>query len=233
MTVLLVLCMIVLFLTADYFVQRSRRARVAEQLQPMFAGTTEIPSNIRLAGNHTWIKHDKHGNILIGLDELLGKIVGPIEEIILPAINATVTPATRNIALRHGGKRLEVAVPVSGQVIEVNRHALSQPGVARRDPYGDGWLLKIRPKDGVVNSHATFGGERARQWLEEQRESVKEFFMLHMPQPAFATSQDGGTPVEGLLHQFDAEVWREFQESYATLSDCRRTPEKAETEVKR
>jgi glycine cleavage system H protein len=231
MTVLLVLFTLILFLTIDYFVQRSRTARAAESLQPVFSRASKIPHDVGLAQNHTWAKSDQHGDLIIGLDDLLAKLVTPIDEIILPPVDTVVSTAKRDIAVQQGGKRLEFAAPVDGRVIEVNRDATLRPAITGHDPYGSGWLVKIRPTNGGINRYLTFDGEKARTWLKEQNELVKEFFIPRMPSAHFATLQDGGLAADGLLRLFNADVWREFQQSFVTLHDHPGTSQEMAGEV--
>jgi glycine cleavage system H protein len=41
----------------------------------------------------------------------------------------------------------EIYAPLSGEVIEVNQKAMDSPELVNQDPYGEGWLLKVRPAD--------------------------------------------------------------------------------------
>jgi glycine cleavage system H protein len=208
-----------LFLTIDYFVQRARAAKEREMLQPKLWATAELPFGVTLAQNHTWAKPDEDGNLIIGLDELLARVVGPIEEIILPTVDAIVSPAKPSITLRQGERNLGLGLPVNGSVIEVNGRVRARPAIASHDPYGSGWLVKIHPTDGGSNGYLTFHGGKAREWLRRQNELVKEFFMPRMPSAQFATMQDGGLVADGLLQLFDADVWSDFQQAFVTLDN--------------
>lgn len=219
MTVLLVLFTLILFLTIDYFVQKARGARAVESLQPVFSRAPRIPQDVGLAQNHTWAKWDQRGDLVIGLDDLVAKLVTPIEEIILPPVDTMVSTGKPGIAVQQGGRRLEFAAPVDGRVIEVNQGAALRPEITGHDPYGSGWLVKIRPTNGGIDRYLTFDGEKARAWLREQNQLVKEFFIPRMPSTHFATLQDGGLAADGLLQLFNADVWWEFQLSFVTLHD--------------
>jgi glycine cleavage system H protein len=218
MTVILMLSTLLLFLAADYFVQRRRQTRAVEKLQPFLRRAFDLPEGTSLATNHTWLRPDGQGNIIIGLDELIGKMIGAADEIILPPIDTSVARAATPVTFIAQGKKLNVALPVSGHVAEVNAYAKSHPGLSVQDPYGKGWLVKIRPTGSTpTNGLSTLKGEQARAWLKEQLQEMKEFFVANMPSPQFATIQDGGLPADGLLQQHEQEVWRAFQESFVTL----------------
>jgi glycine cleavage system H protein len=61
----------------------------------------------------------------------------------------------------------EVIAPLSGEVVEVNRRVVDEPEIVNGDPYGDGWLVRIRLADpGEVDS--LLDAEAYKQLLAEQ-----------------------------------------------------------------
>jgi glycine cleavage system H protein len=221
MTVLLILFTLILFLLADHFVQKARLARArqlaGETLESIVMSSVRLPEGTSVALNHTWLREEDRGIITIGIDEFISRLVGAVEDIALPQNGAVIAPSFSSITLRDGMRQLEMASPVSGRVVEVNEKVIRNPALARKDPYGDGWLVKIRPDR--ANSVRTFtkAGEDAILWLRAQGDRAKQFFVEHAPQPALATMYDGGTPAEGVLKHFDADVWREFQTMFADM----------------
>ena len=88
------------------------------------------------------------------------------------------------------------------------------PALAHADPYGQGWLIRIRSADAGSSPHAV---QNPIEWLRAQGEAMKDFFLASSAQPGFATLQDGGEPVEGILQACDAGVWKSFNETFAAL----------------
>src|SRR5664279_2253414 len=115
--------------------------------------------------------------------------------------------------LRDGSKVLTLAAPVKGKVVAVNRQVLANPGLARSDPYGTGWLLKIQPERSLSGKNL-LSGNKGIEWLRGQFGLAKEFFAARMPQVEFATMQDGGIPVEGMLKNCNEKTWEEFQKEF-------------------
>jgi glycine cleavage system H protein len=221
MTVLLILFTLILFLTADHFVQKTRLARArqlaGESVSSIAMSSAQLPGGISLALNHTWLREEERGIVTIGVDEFISRLVGAVEDIALPQNGAVIAPAFSSITLRDGMRQLEMASPISGRVVEVNQKVIRDPALARKDPYGDGWLVKIRPDRSNGARISTNTGEDAIAWLRAQGDRAKKFFVDHAPQPSLATMYDGGMPAEGVLKHFDAEVWREFQTAFAEI----------------
>jgi glycine cleavage system H protein len=215
MTVLLVLFTLVLFLAADHFVERSRARRAVEGMSAAIPSFLRLPNDVALATNHTWVRSDAKGIMTVGLDGFLGTMLGAIESIVLPKEGAAVAPAQSTIALRQGRKTLELATPVAGKVVEVNRDLIRNPSLARLDPYGKGWLVRVRTQGNAPVQ--MFKGARALEWLRAQGTMVREFLGGRMAGVQLATMQDGGAPVEGALQQCDEKTWAEFQKAFASL----------------
>lgn len=216
MTVIMILIMVAAFLLADAIVQRSRRSAEAPglALQPLW----EVPSNIKVARNHTWIREESDGSVSLGLDGFLGRLIGNVSEILLPGINDPVNPSLADLRIMDGRRSLQVASPVAGRVVAVNPAVLANPRLLRSDPYGRGWLIKIHPrKDG---RDGAFIVPSPADWLRSQLASAKEFFAARGPQGAVAFMQDGGVPIDGILSSFDERVWGEFNASFASLAEA-------------
>lgn len=221
MTVLLVLFTLIIFLTADYFVQRAKNVRLALAVsRPANRGlipTLSLPGGISLASNHMWLRDEADGSVTVGLDEFLGRLVGDIQDVLLPRADSVVSPATTEITLRQSGKTLAMASPVLGRIAKVNSRILKNPSLVRMDPYGEGWLIKVRPRPEQKSLSKTFLVARPMEWLKQQAEQAREFFAARTPQLSLATMQDGGIPTAGALQQCNEAVWREFNEAFATL----------------
>ncbi len=213
MTVLLMITMAIAFLTVDFFVQRRREALLAVEQ----AHQIGLPAGIALAANHTWLREEQHGVWTLGLDEFLARLTGAVEDILLPQTGATVAPATAGVTLRDGAKRLSLAIPVNGRIVEVNQAVLRNPALARTDPYGSGWLMRIRPERASLASLKSRQGRDASEWLRSQAELARQFFVERIPQPAYATMLDGGQLADGILKEMDAELWKEFQKTFTDL----------------
>lgn len=216
MTVLLMLSMIVTFLAADMIVRKLRAVREEHRAVQTGAILSGPPEGIRLALNHTWMRMEK-GVAVIGTDEFLGRMLGVVESLVLPDVGARVAPASLDITLAHGDRRVRLASPVAGRILEVNTGVLHNPMLARRDPYGSGWLLKVSPDPAHGVAPGSLTGAAAREWLRDQMFKAKEFLSGVAPRTSFASLPDGGELAEGALLHCDAGTWAEFERRFTTI----------------
>jgi glycine cleavage system H protein len=220
MTVLLMLFTLIVFLVADHVVQRSRRAKRAtvpvmqrrHATIPMLA----LPDGVSLALNHLWVRQDDAGEVTLGIDEFVPRFTGLIDSITLPGIGDLVTPEAAEITLKQGEKGLAFSSPVFGKVTDVNKEVLQQPSMAAQDPYGKGWLVKVKPRQDRT-SYQHFLVSRPLEWLKEQYRDAKEFFASRNDGLQLVMMQDGGESVDGLLQRYDNKTWEAFQHSFVTL----------------
>jgi glycine cleavage system H protein len=221
MTVLLVLITLIAFLTVDYVLQRKKRkAFVSEVLLPvqtLAPSHWHITDDLVLAPNHTWLRREADNSITLGVDNLLMTLTGTVERIQLPIEGAIVSPQSPTVALHDKERSLRIASPIDGRIVAVNNELLHTPALAKSHPYTTGWLFKLMPSDNVESLRGFFSGEKAIEWLRKQSEHAKEFINQYSPQLQFATMQDGGMPVDGVLKGFDANVWRAFESKFLSM----------------
>jgi len=221
MTVLMILFTIILFLTVDFFVDRAKQRRLGAALpvvRRLSVAGARFPEDLELATNHLWISPLVDGVARVGIDEFIGRVVGPVDALDLPARGSRIAFSQEAVGLKARQRTLKLQSPLRGEIIDVNPEVMLRPQMASDDPYGRGWLMKIRVEEGATARAATRIGARARQWLREETERLKEFVAGESAQGAFVTAQDGGEPVSGALTAFDLKAWEHFQTEFLNLN---------------
>lgn len=191
--------------------ERRATAPVARAKTPAFraAGVFDVPDAVHFHPGHSWARIDA-GVVLAGMDDFAHKLVGPARMMDALEPGATITQGERAWTLvGEDGRTVDMLAPVDGTVVEVNRRALESPALAAADPYGDGWLLKVRASRPAVNLKQLLSGSMARRWTEDSWESL-----LRLNPEVGPVSIDGGQPVIGMARAADPEYWdqvaREF-----------------------
>ena len=215
MTVALVLCTIVAFLTADEILQRVRvkRAKAAARM-PVFPAL-KFPAGARLALNHIWLRQEG-GVTTLGVDEFVGRLVGKAQGVVLPAVGSSASPRSSSVGFLDGGRSLNISLPVLGRILEVNPAVRHEPAIVHDDPYGEGWLMKVKVESD--SGAKTLTARRARAWLRTEFDHAKRLILGDMAQMNFATLQDGGVPEDGILKLCDASIWKHCEQQYFAAS---------------
>jgi hypothetical protein len=93
--------------------------------------------------------------------------------------------------------------PIEGSIADVNDAAMQDPELARKDPFGEGWLVTVQAPDAKTSFRNLLGGALARWWTEESASRLQR----KMPMALGALAQDGGVAVDNLTTQVSDEAW--------------------------
>src|SRR5437879_7971280 len=102
--------------------------------------------SLRFSPAHIWVKVDGR-DAVIGLSDYLQDQMGEITSLELPDLGDLLRAHRRMGHVESDEASSPIEAPVSGEVIEVNPEAIDNPEVVNSEPYGSGWLLKVRLED--------------------------------------------------------------------------------------
>ncbi len=106
----------------------------------------QIPDDLQYTSDHEWIRHEDD-LIVIGITDYAQDSLGEIVYIELPGEGDEITKGDPIGAVESTKAVSDVYAPVSGDVVEVNELLLDSPETINEDPYGEGWMIKVRPYD--------------------------------------------------------------------------------------
>jgi len=219
MTVILVLLTFAAFLIIDHFVtQKSVARQTAERSPrparfrptPSLVGGFEVPENLRYHPGHTWALSEGSSMVRVGMDDFSSKLVGKIERIVLPQRGRWIRQGQKIWTLFRDGKSVDMVSPIEGTVADVNDAVARDPELARKDPYGEGWLVTVQAPDAKTNFRNLLSGALARWWTEESALRLQK----RMPLALGALAQDGGVAVDNLTVQLPDQDWAELAREF-------------------
>jgi glycine cleavage system H protein len=143
---------------------------VARVRQPAVATADwfPIPLDRLFHRGHAWARPEADGLVTVGLDGFAAKLVGPLAAVALPQIGGTVGQGERAWRLvADDGRAVEMLSPVDGTIAEINAELARTPEAAQADPYGRGWLFRVRPQRLRANTTSLLSGTTAKRWMEE------------------------------------------------------------------
>lgn len=232
MVTMLVVFTILLFIAADLLVRwiQTRRARAILASRPGRVNLAELllpslqPERFILPGGlffhrgHTWVNLLFSGQVKVGVDDFIQRLLGRVDAITLPPVGVEVKQGQPFAAIRQGGRTATLRAPVDGVVCAVNGELARMPWLLKRDPYTRGWLVALRPSDLTANLCQLRVGEGALRWLKGELARLQEFLhvTLTLKQDGLVgvTAADGGLVADGLLEHVDDEIWTEFQSRF-------------------
>ncbi len=167
---------------------------------------------------HAWARLSSGDDIAtVGWDDFARRLVGPAEEFRLPEPGTMLQAGAPGWSVGAGGRELEMLAPVDGEVQAVNAAVLEDPTLASRDPYGRGWLMRVKvPSRGPVRRNL-LAGRLARSW-SELAERALQGIAAEAPDAALgAVLADGGEPSVGLARALAPDSWEEVVQRFFLL----------------
>lgn len=167
---------------------QERKQANAEPARPAATWRKERPGSVHLTEDafrsnihrslfyhpgHTWVKVEKTDEVRIGLDSLLGKMIGKVKVIVLPLPGARCLQGENLCSIIEEEGILHMVSPVSGSILTVNQKLRDQPDLVTRDPLGEGFLLTLKPKNLQRDQKHLFFGEAALSWYQKELERFK------------------------------------------------------------
>jgi glycine cleavage system H protein len=105
-----------------------------------------VPADLRYTNDHEWIRVEA-GEAVVGITTYATEQLGDIVFVELPAIGRTVEQARAFGVVESVKAVSDLFAPVSGDVMAVNEDLTSRPELVNEDPYGAGWLIRLRVAD--------------------------------------------------------------------------------------
>ena len=159
---------------------------------------------------HTWALPGANGAVRIGMDDFAQKLLGRPARIELPEVGERVVQGADAWKVRIDSKAISQLSPVDGVVTARNQAVLDSPDLVNQDPYGDGWLLEVRPSRLNPDLKTLLNGDLARAWMDTTLGTLHRRMQVD---PGLAL-QDGGVPVEGMARALSPEAWDEIAREF-------------------
>ena len=104
------------------------------------------PSDLRYSKEHEWVRVEE-GVGTVGITDYAQDQLGDIVYLDLPKVGTQVGQLAKLGEIESVKAVSDLFSPVSGEVTEVNQEAVDAPELVNRDPYGAGWLIRLRLSD--------------------------------------------------------------------------------------
>jgi len=125
------------------------------------------PENLKYTKTHEWVKVEDDvatiGITSYAVEQLI-EIIGVYE---LPEPGSQIEPSGSLGLVESTKASSDVLSPLGGKVLEVNESLEEDPGIINKDPYGEGWLIKIEMKD-KSNLDELLSAEEYEEFLKSE-----------------------------------------------------------------
>jgi glycine cleavage system H protein len=108
---------------------------------------TNIPVDLKYTKSHEWARSNEDGSLTIGISDNAQDQLGDMVYIEVPEVGQTVAAEEACAVVESVKAASDVYSPVAGEIIAVNEQLTDSPETVNQDPYGEGWIFRLKPTD--------------------------------------------------------------------------------------
>jgi glycine cleavage system H lipoate-binding protein len=187
-----------------------RKTGAGARIAPEYTAWFRVPEGLFYHQGHGWLRPEPGSIGVVGLDDFARKLIGKVDAVELPAVGSRLAQGEKGWSLVVGSTPVSMLSPVDGEVVAVNQEVLRSPEILRQDPYGKGWLLKVKSPRITADTKNLLSGKLARAWMENALEKLHPIG----PENVGPVLADGGFPVDGIARALGGDKWADLARSH-------------------
>lgn len=111
---------------------------------------SNIPSNLRFAKSHEWVLDNGDGTVTVGISDHAQALLGDVVFVESPEVGREVAAGEEFSLVESVKAASDIYCPLAGEIIAINEALEDAPETINEDPYGEGWIAKLRISDSAA-----------------------------------------------------------------------------------
>ena len=108
---------------------------------------SNLPAELKYTKSHEWVRQEEDGTFTVGITDHAQELLGDMVFVDVPEVEASVDAGDDCAVVESVKAASDVYSPLTGEIVAINEELADAPDLVNRDPYGDGWLFRIKPSD--------------------------------------------------------------------------------------
>jgi glycine cleavage system H protein len=108
---------------------------------------SSIPSHLKYMDSHEWVRVESDGTVTVGISDHAQSALGDLVFVEVPEAGKSLAKGAAAAVVESVKAASDVYSPISGEVLASNAALNGAPELVNTDPYGEGWLFKLKPTD--------------------------------------------------------------------------------------
>jgi len=105
---------------------------------------SNIPQQLHYTKTHEWVRKDEEW-LTVGITDHAQTMLGDLVYVELPEPESAMEEGQEAAVVESVKAAADVYCPVPGEIIEINEDVIENPQLINQDPYGKGWLFRVKP----------------------------------------------------------------------------------------
>lgn len=128
---------------------------------------SNVPADLQYTKTHEWLRVLPDGNVEIGITDHAQQALGDLVFVEVPAVGRVLTLGEAFAVVESVKAASDVYAPLAGEVVAANSELAKQPEAINNDPYGGGWLMRVRPEMGAAPA-GVLSADQYREFLRTE-----------------------------------------------------------------
>lgn len=120
------------------------------------------PPDLRYAPSHEWARLE-NGLVVVGITKYAVELLTDLVYLDLPDVGESTSAGGSFGEVESVKAVSDLYAPIAGEVVDVNGDVVNEPALIGQDPYGKGWLIKIKPDPGATLDHLLTAAQYEQQ----------------------------------------------------------------------
>ncbi|MBI1423430.1 MAG: glycine cleavage system protein GcvH [Gammaproteobacteria bacterium] len=108
---------------------------------------SNVPSELLYTKSHEWVRRESDGTVTIGITHHAQELLGDLVFVETPEVGSNFDAGDDCAVVESVKAASDVYAPISGEVVESNELLANAPETINSEPYGDGWIFRLKPSD--------------------------------------------------------------------------------------
>lgn len=108
-----------------------------------------VPADLKYLDSHEWARAESDGTVTVGISDHAQGALGDLVFVEVPEVGKSLSKGGAAAVVESVKAASDVYSPISGEVVAANGTLGASPELVNTDPYGAGWLFRIKPSNAV------------------------------------------------------------------------------------
>ena len=114
--------------------------------------SSKIPADLKYSRSHEWLRELADGNVEVGISDHAQQALGDLVFVELPEVGRTLAAEEACAVVESVKAASDMYSPIAGEVVAVNEQLIKEPQLINQDPYGLGWIMRLKPSAAAATS---------------------------------------------------------------------------------
>jgi len=106
---------------------------------------SNVPTDLKYARSHEWVRDRADGTVEVGISDHAQHALGDLVFVEVPVVGRTLQQGEACAVVESVKAASDLYAPVAGTVVAVNEALAKTPELINQDPYGSGWIMRVKP----------------------------------------------------------------------------------------